>query len=384
MCNFNSSTINSFLRLKKQKVLTKKDYRKAFLRNPRFFLKNRCFIYYFRSYISSPSKTNTKNKMRFFLLIDYVIQFIRGVFKFLLADKPILVLMLGFLYIALREAYILHNFVVFIVLLTVFTLNLSVYLFYIIDHAISIVATIKSSLSASSEYLAKSYLDLTKVKSDVIDFLYFDKLIDYESRKMYEEWVLEILERLPIINDFNFNIYISEEDTNIFNESRKMVAIYDTPFKKVYEYSIASLGLYTSAGATIITKCISQEYFDNLMEIFKDSPINQDIKHYGKDILYFRKYNLYHELSHLITIDLYPILLDNDRYISIFNDEKHILFPCGYDYFISDIKEYTAECLARYLLEGRVGDYNMKIDFKETRTYYAIKHYINKLSKTKF
>lgn len=383
MHNFDKNTIKSFLRFKKEKVVTKKDYRRAFVKNPRFFLKREGFMDHFMSYISSPSNTETKNKMRFFLFTDNITQFIRGAFKFLFADNPIIFLVLGFFYIKSRDIHIVQSMIASVLLLIAFILNLSVYLFYTVDHMISIIATFKSSLHGSSEYLAKSYLDLTKVKSDNIDFLYFDKAIDFESRAMYEEWVLELLEKLPIMKKFNFNIYIAEENINILNESRRMIAIYDTPFQKVYEHSIASLGLYTSAGTTAICKCISQEYFDNMMDVFEKLPLNHDMKIYGEDILNFRKYNLYHEVSHLITIDLYPELIEHYKYIRIFEAERHLLFPGEDNYFASDIREYTAESLTRYLLDGRVGDSNAEIDFKETKTYKAMTDYLNKLSKTK-
>lgn len=384
MHNLNKERIKSSLRFKKERVITKKDYRRAFVNNPRLFLKREAITDYFFSYITSPSSTETINKMRFFLFVDNIVQFVRKILKFLFVDKPTILLIFCIILISFIEVHIIPKGIFSLILLIAFILNLSVYLFYAVDHMISIFATFKSSLNASSEYLAKSYLDLTKIKSDTIDFLYFDKDIDYENRRMYEEWTTELLDKIPIMNSFNFNIYIANENTNILDESRKMVAIYDTPYQKVYEHSIASLGLYNPAGTTVISKSITKEYFNNIIEVFKDIKLNEDVVAYGKDIDYFKKYNFYHEISHMITIDLYPILLNNNRYISAFESERHLLFPSEGDYFASDIKEYTAECLARFLLEGHVGDLNIDVDFRDTETYKMIKYFTNRLIKAKF
>src|SRR5699024_974774 len=88
MYNLNKERIKSSLRFKKERIITKKDYRRAFVNNPRLFLKCEAITDYFFSYITSPSSTETINKMRFFLFVDNIVQFVRKILKFLFIDKP--------------------------------------------------------------------------------------------------------------------------------------------------------------------------------------------------------------------------------------------------------------------------------------------------------
>lgn len=369
------------LKYKNRKSITKKDCIYTFIKNPiRFFNKEK-FLNLLSIYKNSPYKICYKKTMKTALLIDMVIQSIRRMLKYIFVDNPIVLFLLVIIGINLYCETTLHKNVLMVVTIIGFVFNFSIYIFYSIDNLICIFSILKSELKASSVYFTKSYLNLTKMTSSKFEFLYFEDCITEKHKQLYEEWVDELLNKIPILNDFNFNILIAKENSDIINESRKMIGIYDTPNQIAYEnvYSNASLGLYSPAGATLICKDLPKDYFDDILNLFSDFEISNDIIHFSKDDIYFNKYRLYHEIAHMITLDLDFSILENKEYISAFKKERYLLHPAKDDYFTYDIKEYTAESLTRYLLEGRVGDLNINIDFKLTDTYKIIKDYANKL-----
>lgn len=371
------------LKFKDEKIFTKKHYRLAFLKHPVYYLSRKNFLELFAIYIGSPNKTCFKRYMRLRLFIDKIIQNIRNAIKFIFVDSPILLLSIIMLIIGFLD-HSMHLKIMAVILIFIgFIFKVPSYIFYIGDHILSIFSTFKSAIKGSSSYFASSYLDLTKIRSDKFDFLYFDNSIDDDTRELYEEWTDELMNKFNILSNFKFNIFIADEQSNIINESRKMIAIYDSPYQKVYENNSALLGLYSSAAATVISKNISKEYFDDILNIFDGFEISSDILHFSNDNTYFKKYQFYHEISHLITIDLDSTLLENENCTSIFDREKFILHPIENEYFLRDIKEYVAESLARYILEGRVGNLDIDVDFKTTDTYKMIENYCNRLIKTK-
>lgn len=376
--------IYSSLRLKERRVNTKKDCILTFLKNPTYFLNKERFSKLFMSYIESPCKTSFKRSVRLLLLKDKAVQSIRSKIKFIFADRPIVLFLLIVLGIIFLDISIHFKCGIATIVAIGIMFNVSACIFYTVDHALSVFSIFKSAIRGSSAYFADSYLDLIKAKSDKFNFLYFDDSIDSETRQLYEEWIEELLSKLSFLNDFNFNIFIADENSNIIDESRKMVAIYDTPYQKVYENSDFVLGLYSSAGATVICKNISKEYFDNVLNSANNFDLGKDVFHFSNNNAYLKKYHLYHEIAHLITMDLDSTILLNEKCISIFNKERHFLYPAKDDYFVNDIKEYMAESLARYLLEGRVGDLDLDIDFKSTDTYKMIVKYSNRLLRTCF
>lgn len=373
--------IYSSLKYKNNNYITKKDCIYAFIKNPTNFFNREDFLNLLLVCRNSPYKVCYKKTMRRALLADKVVQSIRRMFKYIFVDKPMVLFWIIIISINLLCEVILHKMILIAIIIIGFVFDFSIYIFYSIDNLICILSILKSELKGSSVYFAKSYLNLTKVKSSKFEFLYFEDSITNEYKQLYEEWVDELLNKIPALNDFSFNILIANEDSDIINESRKMIGIYDTPNQIVYEnaYSNASLGLYSPAGATVICKDLPKDYFDDILNLFGDFEINKDIIHFSKDDIYFNKYRLYHEISHMITLDLDFTILENKKCISIFKKERYLLYPSKDDYFSHDIKEYMAESLARYLLEGRVGDLNIDIDFKSTDTYKMIEEYANRL-----
>ena len=372
-----NNNIYTSLKLKESIVHTKGECFLNYLKSPDGMLDKETILEFIPCYINSPSKTSYKHTIRIKLVLDSIVQKIRGLIKLMLVDRAEISFMLLSTAAFLSDKFLLLDV---LIILIFFALKMSKHIFYTVDNAIAIISTLKSAISGASLYFASSYLKVTKIRSDKFDFLYFDKNIDDESKTMYEEWVEEILSKFNLLENFKFNICIVNENSNVMEESRKMTGIYDTPYKKSYENSKFLLGLYSSATATVICKNVSESYLKDLRNEYEKLHMSEDILHFSKDSKLFKKYQLYHEIGHLITMDLNSILLEEEKYINIFNEERDLLYPVEGDYFNSNIKEYLAESLCRYLLEGRVGDKSVGIDYEKTYTYKMISNYVLEVS----
>ena len=300
--------------------------------------------------------------------------------RFILTDMSIFLLSLMIIAIVISEISIAYKHGAIAIILIVGLLDILPYFFYLTDHILSIIHTIFISSQNTSTFLAKSYLDLTKEKSTEIDFLYFDKDVSDGDRKRYEEWVKELMTRFPDLLNYYFNIFVASERSNILDESRKMVGIYDSPTYKIYEYEKSLLGLYTSTGTTIVTKNITSEYFIELLNSSNDIELSKNFLSYKDDILGLKKHCLYHEFAHMLTKDVCPALLTCTKCHKIFQDEGDLVFPIEGSYFKFDIEEYMAECVAQYIENGIIGDLEMEIDFKDTDSYGIIKSFVEYLS----
>lgn len=300
--------------------------------------------------------------------------------RFVFTDIAIFPVALMIFAVVISEISILHKHGAVAVILMVGVLDGLSYLFYLVDHILSVIHTIFVISHNSSTFLAKSYLDLTKEKSDEIDFLYFDKDVSNDDRKRYEEWVSELTSRFPNLSNYYFNIFIASESSNILDESRKMVGIYDSPGHKIYEYEQSTLGLYTSAGTTVITKNITSEYFLKTLNLYGENTVSNKLTSYRDDILKLKKHCLFHEFSHMLTKDVCPALLTCLKCMQIYLNEKDLVFPAESSYFKFDIEEYMAECVAQYIENGSIGDLEMEIDFKDTDSYAIIKSFVEYLS----
>lgn len=373
--NIEESRMNLFLRKRDEEIITKRDYHKAFINNPGYFLKNGNAMNHFKAYLVSPSKVDNKRKMLIFLHLDILIQSIRLSIKWISTENPYILATIGAVITYLSDLSIGHRGCIYLALTISIGLNLFRNLFYIIDHIISILSTFLASLNGASEFLSKAYLNILKVKSEKLDFVFFDKGLNSEDRKYYEQWILEILNLVPILNNLYFNILITKEKSNVLNESRKMVAIYDSPYQKIYD-NPTLLGLYSPAGATIICKSISRDYLLNTLELHSKDNFSNEMENYNNDILKFKKQTLYHEIAHMIISSIDNRVLMNEEAYNIYNEEKNILHPTENSYFCESLDEYLAENIARYIVEGRVGDLNIEIDYRSTRTYELIENYM--------
>lgn len=372
----NSNTYMS-LKLKKEVPLTKGKYMLDYLNKCMARVKRENFLEFILNYINYPNRTSYKYTVKIKLIIDFIVQNIRNLIKLILIDKP------QFLFILISPRIFLE-YEIFIFEATVMILgiilNINKCVFYIIDNTLAFASTLKSAIGGSSFYYTKSCLEIIKIKSDKFDFLYFDKSIDIKDRFMYESWIEEILAEFNVLEKFKFNVCIVNENSNVMNESRRIIGVYDIPFQKIYENNEFLLGLYNPANYTVICKNISKSHLENLRKESMKYNVNEDFLYFSKNVTQFKKYQLYHEIAHLITISLNSNLLKEEQYFEIFKEERDLLYLNEGDYFKSNLKEYFAESLSRYLLEDRIGDKSVKIDCKKTRTYKIISNYVSELN----
>lgn len=370
----------NLIRRKDDIILTKKDYHRAFIENPSFFFRKGKFRGHFRAYLKSPSRINLSKNVKLFLFLDKIVQMLRMLTRVMFTDMSILLLSLMIIAVVISEISILYKHGAVAIILAIGFLNILSHAFYLIDHILSIVHTIFVSSKNTSTFLAKSYLDLTKEKSYTFDFLYFDKKISENDRKCYEDWVKELMLKFPNLSNYYFNIFIADETSNILDESRKMLGIYDYPGCKIYDYEESLLGLYTSAGTTVITKNITKEYFLKALELYDDNQVGKKLLNYSNDILKLKKHCLYHEFSHMLTKDVCPALLTCLKCKQVYIEEKDLIFPSESSYFKYDIEEYMAESVAQYIEDESIGDLEMRVDFKDTQSYNIIESFIKYLS----
>ena len=318
--------------------------------------------------------------MKIFLVIDKIIQTIRKAIKFIMADYHCLLIAVVSCFIFLLEGSIHCKFIRVFLLLTIKVFGIFPSLFYFIDHFISIFGVLISIFKSNSELLAKSYLDLTKMKSKNYDFIYYDKTIIEEDVNFYEICINELIDIFPGIINYRFNILIIDKDKNTLDESRKMVGIYDSLNLKIFDYHPALIGLYSPAGATIMCKCINREYMDDLLKNHNSEEFNSESLKYINDICSLRKHILYHEFAHMISASINPDFFLTEEFQEAFNTEKHLIFPDQDSYFLNDFNEFIAEIIADYL-ESLTSKYN-NINYIDTKVYNMVKCYIESISLT--
>lgn len=297
-----------------------------------------------------------------------------------MADYHCLLIAVVICFIFLLEGSIHRKFIRVFLLLTIKVFGIFPSLFYFIDHFISIFGVLISIFKSNSELLAKSYLDLTKMKSKNYDFIYYDKTIREEDINFYKICINELINILPNIVDYRFNILIVDEYSNILDESRKMVGIYDSLNFKIYDYQASLMGLYNPAGVTIICKCINREYTNNLLKNHNSEEFNSESLKYINDICSLRKHILYHEFAHMISASINPDFFLTEEFQEAFNTEKHLIFPDQDSYFLNDFNEFIAEIIADYL-ESLTSKYNNS-NYIDTKVYNMVKCYIESISLT--
>lgn len=375
--NCKTANFYNLLRRKDEDVVTKKDYIEAFFKNPTFFIRNNMGIKYFKAYLLSPKKVEFKKEIQRFLIIDRIIQSVRNVVRKIMTDYYLLII--GIITpILLVECTHPHKHIYVSILPIMGLFGIFPKIFYFADHFITALNVTKSVFEGTSEFLAKSYLNLTKKKSKNYDFVYFDRDVGDEDINFYERCISELIDIFPMITSYRFNILILNEDVNMLDESRKMIGTYDSLNFKLYDYHPSVIGLYSPAGATILCKCVSNEYLNSLLSNYNFTDFNLESIKYIDNIYNLRKHILYHEFAHMISMNINPEFFLSQELQEAFNKERHLIFSSENSYFKQDFNEFIAEIMADYLELLVSGEDN--ISYKDTKTYNMVKHYIKSIN----
>lgn len=371
------------LKNKKRDVLTRRDYRTEFIKNPSYFLKRGMIKRHLYAYMQCPEKTDMKNEIKLFLMLDDIVQSIRMNIGILFIDNPHIgafIIISAILFLSISSRIKLG---VSILIVLFYVLKIIPRLLFFADHLISVIHIFISGLSGNSEFLARSYLELTRCKSNKLNFLFFDNCVYQQSNDEYENGILKLLSIFPEFCNLDFNLFITNEFSNLFDESRKMLGIYDFPNNKVYEYSQFSIGLYVPASNTIICKFITNRYIETILsDITIDNSSKEEllyrVRKYENILYNFRRSHLYHEFSHMIINSCYSQYIDFKGLLECFKSEKDIIFNDYEEYFKDDFEEYLAECMSMYLMY-KVYDIIADNDFLSTKTFSLINSFFESI-----
>lgn len=375
--NYKTIDFYNLLRRKDENVITKKDYIKAFLKNPSIFTRNNMCTKHLKAYLLSPKKVEFRKEVQRFLIIDRIIQSVRNIIRKIMTDYHLLII--GIIALILLVEYTHpHKYVHISALLIMGLFGIFPKIFYSVDHFIAILNVTKSVFNGASEFLAKSYLNLTKKKSKNYDFVYFDKDVEDEDINFYERCISELIDIFPMITNYRFNILITDENVNILDESRKMIGTYDSLNFKLYNYHPSAMGLYSPAGATILCKCVCNESLNNLLSTYDSTDFNSESIKYMDNVYNLRRHILYHEFAHMVSININPEFFLSQEFQEAFNKERHLIFFSGDSYFKQDFNEFIVEIIADYLELLVSGEDN--ISYKDTKTYNMIEYYIKSIN----
>lgn len=330
-----------------------------------------------KAYLFSPNKLELHKETQRFLAIDRVVQWIRKIIMSIMTKHHLLLTLILAVYMFENLHYYKYESIFILAIIESF--NFFPKLFYFGDHITSIFNVLISAYKGTSEFLAKSYLDLTKIKSKNYDFVYYDKNINNEDINFYENCIYELLDIFPSITSYMFNVLVLNEDDNTLDESRKMIGIYDSLNLKLYDYHPSLIGLYSPAGATIICKCISKEYIKDLLDNYNFADFNPESLKYVDDIYSLRKHILYHEFAHMISMNISPEFFLSEEFQNAFNIERDRIFLDSDSYFKYDFNEFVAEVVSD-CLEAIAFKNESNISYRDTKVYNMVKHYIKSVS----
>ena len=362
-----------------ENIVIRKDYMEFFLKNPSIFVKKNKGIEYLKAYLLSPKKLEFKKEVHRFLTVDKILQSARKVTRKIIVEYHLLIIG-AIIFTILAKSIHPYKYMYILTLVVVGLLGIFPRIFYFTDQLITIFSVIKSILKGSSEFIAKSYLDLTKIKSSNYDFIYYDKTITEEDINFYERCINELINIFPNIIYYRFNVLVVDKHSNTLDESRKMIGVYDSLNFKIYDYHPSSIGLYNPAGATIICKCIDKDYVNNLLENYNPREFNPEALEYINSINKdnntnsLRKHILYHEFAHMISANINQDFFFTEEFQKAFDTEKYLIFPEGDSYFLNDFNEFIAEIIANYL-EILISKQD-NVNYTNTKVYDMVKCYL--------